>query len=98
MKNIILLVCLAVTFLPSCSSNQVAAISKLKEMQKGEDKKCDYIKKIEIESNHGDEREALNIFKGKVVDSGANAYMIDETVNNGNITKIRGNSFFCNNK
>lgn len=84
---------LSLTFF-GCSSHKIS-ISDLKELNKGEDKKCEYVKKITINSDKGDEREATHQFKKEVLDSGADSYTIDESVNNGRLTKIIGSSFIC---
>lgn len=94
MKRINVLIGILLLSVTACSSHK-STIGDLKELRKGEDKKCDYVKKITIESELGDERAAVHEFKKKVLDNSADSYSLDEIVNNGKNTKVIGNAFTC---
>lgn len=81
----------------SCSTNKVAT-KDLKELYKGEEKKCEYVKKITINSQSGDERAATLEFKKQVIEADADSYLLDEVVNNGKETKVIGSAFSCTKK
>jgi hypothetical protein len=80
--------------LTACSSHKLG-ISDLKELNKGEEKRCDYVKKITISSELGDERAVVHELKKQVLDTGADSYTLDEVVNNGKKTKVTGSAFTC---
>ena len=94
MKLTYVLIGISLLSVTACSSHKIT-IGDLKELNKGEDKKCDYVKKITINSELGDERAAVHEFKKQVLDNRADSYILDEDVNNGKNTKVIGRAFTC---
>lgn len=82
----------ALIFFFSCSG---LTINDLVEMSKADESKCEYVEKVDLKFNHGDERSANRDFKKAILKTGANSYLIDETIKNGNDIRIVGAAFKC---